>query len=222
MTQGGPGSPPASRLAPPGWLDGRLLLGVLLVLVSVVVGANVLSGADRSTLVWVTTRALASGAQLTDDDLEQGRVRLFDSSGSYLSGAKPVGYVLRRSVGAGELLPTAAMARPGEDLDYRAVTVPVPAGHLGPDLRPGQQVDVYVTPADDKATAGQQAPRLVLRSVTVLQRPADGSADGDEAVVLQVAPDQVLPLLAAVDLGVIDLVRVPSGAEADVDLTPAR
>ncbi len=43
-----PGSPKAGRLATPGWVDGRLVLGVLLVLVSVVVGARVLSAADRS------------------------------------------------------------------------------------------------------------------------------------------------------------------------------
>lgn len=215
-------SPAAKRLASPSWLDGRLVLGVLLVLVSVVVGARVLSSADRSTSVWVTTRALAPGAQLADDDLELGRVRLFGATSGYLSGPKPVGYVLLRSVGAGELLPEAALGRPGEDVDYRAVTVPVSAGHLAPDLRAGQQVDVYVTPEGARgAPAAATAPRLVLAGVTVLQRPSEGSAEGDEAVVLQVRPDQVLVVLAAVDAGSIDLVRVPTAAEVDVELTPA-
>src|SRR5687768_14738118 len=39
-----PPSPTARRLALPRWLDTRLVLGVLLVLVSVLVGARVLSG----------------------------------------------------------------------------------------------------------------------------------------------------------------------------------
>src|SRR5688572_8998857 len=119
MSDRAPQSPRAGRLAAPGWLDGRLLLGVLLVLASVVAGARVLSSADESTPVWVTTRALSSGAQLGEGDLELSRVRLFGSSSGYLAGSKPVGYVLRRSVGAGELLPTAALAAPGEDVDYR-------------------------------------------------------------------------------------------------------
>ena len=217
-----PASPRAARLSAPTWLDGRLLLGVLLVLTSVVVGSRVLAAADRSTGVWVTTRDLAAGSQLGEDDLAPARVRLMGTAGRYLSGEKPVGYVLRRSLGEGELLPGAALGRPGEELDYRAVTVPVPAGHLGPDLTAGQQVDVYVTPGrGERADGGEGPPRLVLRAVPVLHRTEEGAVDGDEAVVLQVRPADVLPLLAAVDLGRIDLVRVPRGAEADVELQPA-
>ena len=215
------GGPRAGRLAAPGWLDVRLVLGVLLVLTSVVVGARVLSGADRSTAVWVTTRPLASGAQLGEDDLELGRARLFGETGSYLAGAKPVGYVLRRSVGAGELLPAAALARPGEDVDYRAVAVPVQLGHLAPDLRAGHQVDVWVTPEADDGGAGAAPPRLVLRAVTVLQRPEDAVGESEESVVLQVPTAQVPAVLTAVAEGGIDLVRVPAGSEADVALTPA-
>lgn len=46
-----PTSPAARRLASPRWLDGRLVLGVLLVLASVLVGARLLSSADRSQQV---------------------------------------------------------------------------------------------------------------------------------------------------------------------------
>lgn len=219
MTESVPGSPRAGRLATPGWFDGRVLLGVLLVLVSVVVGARVLAGADRSTEVWSTTRALAAGTQLGADDLELRRVRLYDGTAGYLGGEKPVGYVLRRSVGAAELLPQAALATPGRDVDYRAVTVPVPAGHLAPDLVAGQQVDIWVTP--EEGAPGARTPRLVLQAVTVLDRAEEGSAEGDEAVVLQVPLRAVVEVLTALDLGVLDLVRVPRASEADVELTPA-
>ncbi len=80
-----PASPRASRLPAPGWLDGRLVLGVLLVLVSVVVGARVLSTADRSTLVWAAATDLTAGSQLAADDLAPVRVRLFESSARYLA-----------------------------------------------------------------------------------------------------------------------------------------
>ncbi|MEO6204316.1 MAG: SAF domain-containing protein, partial [Mycobacteriales bacterium] len=79
-----PASPRASRLAAPGWLDTRLVLGVLLVLASVVVGARVLSSADRSQTVWVLTRDLAPGAELTSDDLTVARVRLFTDGAEYI------------------------------------------------------------------------------------------------------------------------------------------
>lgn len=205
-----PASPRASRLASPGWLDGRLVVGVLLVLVSVVVGARVLSSADRSTLVFALTKDLAAGSVLDADDLERVRVRLYDNAGEYVAaGEPPVGYVVRRGLGRGELLPRQALALPREDVDYREVTVPIDAGRLPPGLAAGAQVDVWVTPEDAEVA-------LVLQGVTVLDVQADGGAFSGSAtvpVVLQVRPREVPALVSAMSLGRIDVVRVPRGAE---------
>jgi hypothetical protein len=228
-----PASPRASRLPTPGWLDARLVLGVLLVLVSVVVGARVLSTADRSTLVWAATTDLTAGSQLDRDDLEPVRVRLFESSARYLAadGEPPVGWVLQHGVGAGELLPQEALSRPGTDVDFRLVTVPVEAGHYPPGLREQARVDLWVTPelaAPDTAPAPATPAGLVLRgaqqvlsSVVVVDAPApDELAVGASAVpvVLQVRPDQVDEVVSAMGLGRLDLVRVPRAAEAGADL----
>lgn len=218
-----PASPQANRLATPGWLDTRLVLGVLLVLTSVIVGARVLSSADRSQTVWATTHDLAPGAQLTAADLRQVRVRLFGNSGSYVrgSGPAPTGYFLRRGVGGGELLPFNALSKPGADLDYRFLTVPVARGHLPPDLASGGQVDVYVTPeakTGATSTVTGQPPRLVVRNVTVTLRRASSGLSGasdDEPVVLRVRPSDVTLLLAAMSEGRIDLIGVPRKQETE-------
>jgi hypothetical protein len=217
-----PASPKANRLATPGWLDTRLVLGVLLVLTSVVVGARVLSSADRSQTVWATTHDLAPGTQLTDGDLTRMRVRLFGHSENYVrgTGPAPTGYFLRRGVGAGELLPFNALTPPGIDLSFRFLTVPVARGHLPPDLASGAQVDVYVTPQSKAgATAATTAPpRVVLRNVTVLQRRQRGglsASNDDEPVVLRVRPGDVTLLLAAMSEGRIDLVGVPRKQETE-------
>ena len=221
-----PASPRARRLASPRWLDTRLVLGVLLVLVSVVVGARVLAAADRSQTVWVLTRDLAPGAQLTQDDLGVARVRLYGDATQYLSarGPAPVGYLLRRGVGARELLPVAALTPPDQDVTYRAMTVPVQRGHLPPDLRAGAQVDVYVTPeAGSGSSAPAGPPRLVLRATTVLLRPASTGFSGStqESVVLQVRPTEVPLVLTALSQGRIDLVGVPRLQESERSLVPA-
>ncbi len=155
-----PPSPRASRLARPGWLDGRLLLGVLLVLVSVVVGARILASADRSQLVWAATKDLATGSELATGDLRPVQVRLFDTGTRYLSadGPAPVGYVLAQAVGRGELLPDRALRQPAVDVDYRSVSVPVGPGHFPPGLTSGQKVDVWVTPTRDGSQAAVAAP----------------------------------------------------------------
>lgn len=224
-----PDSPRAARLASPSWLDTRLVLGVLLVLVSVVVGARVLASADRSQLVWSTTRDLAPGASLAADDLAPAQVRLFGSTGSYLpaTGEPPVGYVLDRAVTAGELLPLAALVRPGDDVDLRLVTVPVLPGHYPPSLQRGQLVDVWATPDRDAALAAgdpAQASRLVLRGLTVDAAPDRGGALGgaapEQAVVLVVPPDDVEELVSAMAGGRLDLVRVPTAREAARALAP--
>lgn len=213
-----PGSPRATRLGQPSWLDGRLVLGVLLVLVSVLVGAKVLAGADAAQTVWVASHDLAPGTTIAEDDLEPGKVRLFGASGRYVAGSKPVGYLVLRAVSAQELVPAGALSEPGDSSPRRDVTVPVSTGHLPPDLGRSDQVDVYVTPSEAtarraKASDDPFAPRLVLRAVTVARVDREGGlgASGqDQTVVLSVAPDQVLTVVAALAEGTLDLVRVPA------------
>ena len=222
-----PASPKAARLASPSWLDTRLVLGVLLVLVSVVVGAQVLSAADRSSFVLVATRDLAVGTTLAPGDLVREQVRLEDGQvDSRLLEADEddayVGFVTRRPLDAREFVPLAALRRAG-DVDERQFALNVEPGHAPPDLDGGDSVDVYVTPEVDggPAVAPSASPspglsatraRLVLQGVTVEAAGGDdeglgGSAESSE-VVLNVAPAQVLTLVSAVAEGRIDLVRV--------------
>lgn len=240
-----PPSPRARRLATPGWLDGRLLLGVLLVLVSVIIGARVLSAADRTQAVWSAAHDLAPGSPVEAGDLTPIRVRLFDSGARYLSADRPApaGYLLRRAVSAGELVPVDALAAAGRDVEVRLVTVAVARGHLPPDLRADQQVDVHMTPDVRRPVGGGAAtgptsspspraavpeagaPRLVLAGVPVVRRESvEGLGAGGQAepVVLQVRPDQVAPLLRAVAEGTIDLVGVPQAAEVEPSLVATR
>ncbi len=238
-----PASPSAARLATPRWLDTRLVLGVLLVLVSVVVGARLLSSSDRTQLVWAATRDLAIGSELADGDLVASRVQLYDVGTRYLDATRPapVGYVLGRAVGAGELMPDEALRNPEIDVDFRSVTVSVEPGHFPPDLAAAQKVDVWVTPGARDA-AGATAPaagaaepspapagvplvgaQLVLQQLTVVLGPRESGLGGGtaEPVVLQVRPRDVVALVSAMSLGTLDLVRVPRAVEAGSPLVPA-
>jgi hypothetical protein len=242
-----PGSPKASRLATPGWLDGRLVLGVLLVLVSVVVGARVLSAADRSTLVYSVNKDLAAGSILQGGDLTPVRVRLFDNAEQYVpvGTQPPTGYVVRRAIGNGELLPREALSTPETEVDFRLVTVAIESGHLPQQLERGQQVDIWVTPKLDpeqqegQSAEGQEAAppapdatadelelrgaQLVLQGVSVEGVARDGGGFGGSVAIpveLQVRPDEVSALVSAMALGTIDLVRVPREAESSGRLEP--
>lgn len=210
-------SPVASRVRGPRWKDPRLVVGVLLVLVSVAVGARVFTTADRTTAVWVAARDLDAGTVLTAGDLVAKRVRLLDTASRYVAGGQsPVGYVLTRPVGSGELLPTAAIQAPGKARDHRLVTVAVDRDRLPPGLAAGARVDVYVTPKSTGDGADNPA-MLVVPAANVATAPQTGgqlgAATAQVPVVLSVPPDLVAGLVDNSRHGDVDLVTVPAGSK---------
>jgi len=206
-------APPASRLKPPSWLDGRLVAGVLLVLLSVVVGAKVVASSGDYDQIWAAAHDLAPGTTLTKGDLVVVKVRFHDHGGGYYaaSGNSLIGRTTVAQLSAGQLIPVAAVPEK-PPLQTRLVTVPVAKLHMPHDNNlQGTQVDLYVTV---KSTVGQAqaAPQLVLANVTVADVIAESSlaASGNSGVVLEVPVAYVDAVVGAVESGSIDLVRVPA------------
>ncbi len=71
-------APSATRLKSPSWLDGRLVIGVVLVLLSVVVGAKIIASSQRYDVMWAASRDIAPGTTLIKADLLQVNVRFKD------------------------------------------------------------------------------------------------------------------------------------------------
>jgi hypothetical protein len=204
-------SPAARRLTRPSWLDTRVVLGLLLVMTAVVVGARILAAADRYSTVYVARHALVPGEQLRAADVAVGRVRFDGEAGQYVAaGALPAGYLVTRYVAAGDLVPRAALTANAAAISAsRLVTVPVASGHLPVDLGRGDEVDVYLT--TKAAGGGTDAPSLVLPAAVVDSVEASGglSADESSAVVLVVPAARVPAMVRAVEAGDLDLVRIP-------------
>jgi hypothetical protein len=210
-------APSAARLTRARWLDARLLTGLLLVLVSVVVGAKVFADADQRVRVWSVTHDLGADTPLSDDDLEATSVNLDDATGRYLAASEDLdGLVLNRPVGRGELLPVTAVGRPGAAEQRRIVIEVDRFGVAGLDK--GQVVDVYVvreTPSGEPPAK----PELVLDRVTVGEDVKSGGSafggGGSKAgVSLLVDGADVPDLIDAVAHGDVYLVQVPAGEAA--------
>jgi len=218
-----PSSPAAARLRQPRWLDGRLVVGVLLILTSIVVGANVVRAADKSVLVWKTARALPVGITLADDDVVAARVRLFGvDQARYLDatrGARPTGRLLSRDIGSGELLPAAALAAEGETTPTRLVTVPIARSHaVGGRLRRGDRVDVIAT---FRISAQVSQTRAILKAALIeeIVEEDEGFGGGDGyAVTLKVAPAQALLLASALQTAELDLLLVQAAGDSIGDV----
>jgi hypothetical protein len=213
----GTASPVAARLRRPSWRDPKLLAGVLMVAGSVALGSWVVSAAEASTPVWVAREALTPGDTVREGQISVARVRLEAAEAErYLAASEPLpdDAVAVRAVGAGELLPRAAIAA-GADLDVRPVALPV-TDPPSAGVDEGAQVDVWVTPeASEDATP---VPRLLAERLTVVEvsRPTGALALGGQTVVHVLVPTDTLPdvLGALAGPAAVHAVLVPGTAAA--------
>jgi hypothetical protein len=208
-------APIAPRLARARWLDPRLLIGVVLVLLSVALGARIVAAADNTISVWAVTSDLAPGITVTAGDLRPVAVQL-ENAGDYLRATSaPLGYQVVREVGDGELLPKDALVEPGTQ-DLRTVVIEVDRGTTD-GLARGRLVDVYAV--DRPKTAGDPLPppRLVRAAVTVAKvadaSGALGASGSSRPVSLLVDEASVPDMLAAVSGGDVYLVQRPTASD---------
>lgn len=197
-------SPEPRRIATPSWLDLRLVLGVVLVLASVVIGATVVSSASHTYATVAATHDLAAETILRSDDLEIAQVQLpGHGKGVYLAKLDDaVGKKLDRAVSSGELVPVAAVAA----LDPRTtLTVPFASG-AAPDLRAGQRIEVWVSTAPCSLV-------VLLPDVTVQDVRSDAGGSlrtgaGGQDVVINVEPALAGRVIAAL---AIDQAQIRAG-----------
>ena len=200
-----PASPPAKRPQRAWWRDTRVVAGIVLIVVSMLIGARLLAGGDDTVMAWQATRDLAPGATVTLDDVIAVPIPAA-LAGAYADGAGLPTAPLGRALLAGEILPVPVDA---EAIDSRWVTVPVEPLHAPVDLAPGERVDVWATDGADLGAV--PVPELVLQGVLVSEVAVDGVGLGGEyGVVLEIAPADASSLIAAARSGGIDLVRVPT------------
>jgi hypothetical protein len=170
---GGPGSavsPAAVRSTGSRWRDPRLALGIGVVALCAVLGGWLLATSDDTVGVWTARVPLAEGQQLGAGDLVRQEVRFGGQSDAdrYLSADRlpPGGASLARAVGAGELVPRAAL---GAAASGSLTEVPLSVGSeaLPATVHVGSLVDVWVTPDPAGPGASGTAARPTSRSVLV-------------------------------------------------------
>ena len=210
----------------PRWLDLRLVLGLLLVLGSVLVGARVVTAAGATVPVWSAARDLAGGTVLRSADLVAVDVRLDAAAGAYLSTRVSLeGRVLDRSVRRGELLPRSAVDRPRPVVQ---VALPVQAGFVPPSLTRGQLVDVYALAGSGGAanTTPPSPVTLVAAGVTVQELSARSSGvlsapTATVQVVVSVPEERAAQVLGAISGRSLAVVVHQSVGDQNADAGPS-
>jgi hypothetical protein len=190
----------AARLRRPSWRDPRMLIGLLIVLGSVALGARIVAAADHTVPVYAARDTLAAGTTLSSDVVTVARVRLTGTRATYLDARRPLpaGEVLLRPVGPGEIVPRSAVGS-ASALLTRPVTVPLD-GTPPSELVKGSLADVWASPRRRETAGGTAAfaePRRIARSVEVsdVVRAGEGLAAGRQASVEVLLDESALPLV---------------------------
>lgn len=209
-------APAANRLRRPSWRDPRLLAGVAMVAAAVALGSWIVRSAQHEVPVYAARHALVAGEQVHADDLVVVGVRGVDVRRYLAADGAVAELVALRTVGAGELVPRAAVGD-GASVDVRSVAVPL-RGAPGRDLQVGAVVDLWFTPRPDaEQAAGASAARPLAQKVVVSEvSSGDGAfATASGAAVHVLVPTAQLPdvLEALAAEGTVDVVPLPGGAQ---------
>lgn len=170
-----PAAPKASRLTLPRWLDPKLLLGVLLVLIAMLLGVRVFASMDDSVQVWALKDNMVVGAPVSPNDVVAVSIRFFsnDQAKQYVSAAKPFpgGKVATQDMRKHQLVPVASLAGQATKqlLDF---PVPVKPENL-PPLKPQDRVNIVVV-TDSTSSGTSPTYTMVLSEAEVVSAPSDG------------------------------------------------
>lgn len=175
---------PVMRLRRPRWKDPRLIVGIVLVLASVLMGALLVSRLSATTPVLVARGPIVPGDALEPSDLQTVELRLGDQHGLYVGDldAIPEGAVATATVGAGELLPVSAVGQPA-DVPLRPVVIPVEAT-VAESVVPGATVELWHTSPEVQDGGTGEAALLVPDAV--VRRIDEGSSLGMRSMSVEV------------------------------------
>lgn len=170
------------RLRRPRWKDPRLIVGVVLVLGSVLMGALLVSRLAETTPVLVARSVIVPGQALAPEDLTVVELRLGEQDGMYVGSleAIPEGAVATQPVRAGELLPAAAVGQ-SADVDLRPVVIPVDSS-VAQSVQAGSTVELWHTGEVDEGNG--QAELLVEDAV--VRTIDEGSTLGMRSMAVEV------------------------------------
>lgn len=201
---------PVMRLRRPRWRDPRLIVGIVLVVASVLMGALLVARLSETTPVLIAKGPIAPGDPLDAETLTTVELRLGDQQELYVGSldAVPEGAVAGRAVQAGEMLPVSAVGQP-EDVALRPVVIPVDAS-VAESVVPGATVELWHTsPAPQDGGSGEA--RLLVEEA-IVRRVDEGSSLGMrsmsvEVLVPQESVAEVLQVLAEEER--LDVIGVP-------------
>jgi hypothetical protein len=166
----------------------------VLVLSAVLIGALVVSTADRRASVWMVTHDVAAGTVLQSTDLVPVKVELGATAGRYLPVREVVtGRSVLHQIPGGQLLPRTELGQAQQGV---TVTIPLPAENA-PRVGRGDRITLWVT---TKTCRGD----VVISGAAVqeVRSAGSGTFSGDASVdiVVRLSADDAQRTVAALGI----------------------
>ncbi len=192
-------APVARRLSRPRWRDPRLAVGLVLVLGSVVAGGRAIAAAEDTEPVYATTQALTPGDEIGAEQVRVVRVRIPEGTAPYLQADRtiPTGAVALQGLGAGELIPLAAVGQTSA-VPVQPVGIAI-AQRLPSAVRKGSHVDIWAAEPDPDRSMHYLPPQRLVAGVQVAEIQESATSLGvSNAQTVQVLLDaQGVPTVLA-------------------------
>jgi len=216
----------ARRVAAPGWINTRTILGLLLFSVAFLGAQRLIADARATVPVLVATRDLPSGHTLTAGDFVRAEVALPPELMTRYAPASRdlVGVSLSRPVSEGEMVALSWVASGRYAGEGRAMTIPITAEHaVGGDLQTGDRVDILATFQSGDVRARTVLVAEGLEIVSSVE--AGGLVTGEASVIgvtVAVTPQQAAELTFAIRSADLDVVRVEGAVAPGADAVTHR
>ncbi len=164
--------------------------------------------ANRTELLWSAKTSLAPGVHISLSNLTPKRIAIPDGIHAYIRASENINdFVVVRSVGAGELLPSRAVTSNSLSQQMSSVPVSVHASDLPADLAIGEIVNLYHV-GDSHLAKEIGPPNLVISHAYILAVDRKGqNLGGDLTLTLSVNAKFIMQVLDATASGRVVVVR---------------
>lgn len=199
------------RIKKPKLTDPRLIVGTLLVVGSVALGAWAIDEARSNEPVYVAASVLTPGTVLTPSHLTIAEVRLLEQQDLYVTPAWDFGkeYVVTQTISKGEFIPMTAL-QAHDDTDRRVIAIPLAISPPA-EVAVGAVVDLWQSEIKaDQGSAQLIAANLIVSEVPSREGVFTVSSAGQVHVVVPQA-DVAAVLSAVQDSGALALLPTPGG-----------
>lgn len=186
----------------------RTIAAVSLICASFLSAYVLSSMANRTELLWSAKTSLAPGVRISLSNLTPKRIAIPDGFQAYIRASENINdFVVVRSVGAGELLPSMAVTSNSLSQQMSSVPVSVHASDLPADLATGEIVNLYHV-GDSHLAKEFGPPNLVISHAYILAVDRKGqNLGGDLTLTLSVNTKFIMQVLDATASGRIVVVR---------------